>query len=72
MKFKRGQLVIINKKGYLIGELTQRAIFGVCLVMRTPAKDGPYCLWSTKKQDKVYIYEQYLTPINSQETQSEA
>ena len=69
MKFKRGQLVIINKKEYS-GKFSD--LYGACLVIRSPSFPyGPYCLWSTKEQDEVYIYEHQLSSINPQEDKSE-
>jgi hypothetical protein len=62
MKFERGQLVTIKDQPG-----GDHKIFGMCIVLRSPYHNGPYCLWSTKKQNKVYIYEQYLSPTSTGE-----
>jgi hypothetical protein len=57
MRFKLGELVKCK---------TEAAYpIGLCIVIRKPNHFGPYMLWSTKKQTKVYLYEKHLSPIST-------
>jgi hypothetical protein len=71
MKFKRGELVEVVSSG--------RARFGVCVVMKVPTRhisevemshekrDYAYHLWSTRKNEKILIYEEHIDCVDTQE-----